>query len=61
VWVRRLAVFGPMATDCYGRLLCVPSERQWASAGDAVMLAADGASVQQCVSEVLTQMHVTGI
>jgi len=61
VWLRRLAVFGPMATDCCGRHRCVPSERLWASAGGAVMLAVYGASDQQCVSEVLTQMHVTGV
>ena len=51
VWVRRLAVFGPMAKDFCGRLRCVPSERLWASAGGAVMLAVDGASDQQCFSK----------
>lgn len=50
MWVRRLAVFGPMATACCGRLRCLPSERLWASAGGTVMLAVDGASDQQCVS-----------
>lgn len=39
----------------------MPNERLWASAGGAVMLVLDGASDQQCVSEVLTQMHVTGV
>jgi hypothetical protein len=57
VWVRRLAVFGPMATGCCGRLRCVPSKRLWASAGGAVMFVVDGASDQHCVSQVLTEMH----
>ena len=59
--MRRLAVFEPMAMDCCGRLRCVPTERLWASAGGAVMLVVDGASDRQWVSEVLTQLHVTGI
>jgi hypothetical protein len=57
VWVRRLAVFGPLATDCCGRLRCVPSERLWASADGAVMLAVGGASDQQCASQVFTEIH----